>query len=199
MWQYQNTDELYHHGVLGMKWGRRRYQNKDGSLTPAGKKRANKLLKQYSKVTGKKIIIKKKTVEGNHEEKTIKDMTNEELKSRTTRMNLESDYINAKTRLSSLTKKPETKQQVSKGKQFTNKVMKEVVGPSAVQAGKTVLQDWLTKVGKEYAGLSNKQSNPLSSLENKNKKLRLEKENLEYEKTIEELAKKAKAKAKTKK
>lgn len=196
MWQYQNTDELYHHGVLGMKWGRRRYQNKDGSLTPAGKKRANKLLKQYSKVTGKKIIIKKKTVEGNHEEKTIKDMTNEELKSRTTRMNLESDYINAKTRLSSLTKKPETKQQVSKGKQFTNKVMKEVVGPSAVQAGKTVLQDWLTKVGKEYAGLSNKQSNPLSSLENKNKKLRLEKENLEYEKTIEELAKKAKTKTK---
>ena len=31
--------ELYHHGVKGMKWGVRRYQNKDGSLTPAGKKR----------------------------------------------------------------------------------------------------------------------------------------------------------------
>lgn len=30
---------LYHHGVKGMKWGVRRYQNKDGSLTPAGKKR----------------------------------------------------------------------------------------------------------------------------------------------------------------
>ena len=30
---------LAHHGILGMKWGVRRYQNKDGSLTPAGKKR----------------------------------------------------------------------------------------------------------------------------------------------------------------
>ena len=34
--------ELYHHGTKGMRWGIRRYQNKDGSLTPAGKKRYNK-------------------------------------------------------------------------------------------------------------------------------------------------------------
>lgn len=31
--------ELYHWGIKGQKWGRRRYQNPDGSLTPAGKKR----------------------------------------------------------------------------------------------------------------------------------------------------------------
>lgn len=37
---YKN--ELYHEGVKGMHWGERRYQNKDGSLTPAGRARYNK-------------------------------------------------------------------------------------------------------------------------------------------------------------
>lgn len=32
-------DELYHHGIKGQKWGIRRYQNLDGSLTPAGRER----------------------------------------------------------------------------------------------------------------------------------------------------------------
>jgi hypothetical protein len=37
------TNELYHHGILGMKLGIRRYQNKDGSLTSVGKMRVKRL------------------------------------------------------------------------------------------------------------------------------------------------------------
>ena len=52
---------LAHHGVKGQKWGIRRYQNADGSLTEAGKKRYydsdGKVKKIYPVVTGKRIGV----------------------------------------------------------------------------------------------------------------------------------------------
>lgn len=54
MWEYNHPNELYHFGVKGQKWGVRRYQNANGSLTPAG-------LKRYSDANGvvKKSVQKK--------------------------------------------------------------------------------------------------------------------------------------------
>lgn len=49
-------DELYHHGVKGQRWGIRRYQNPDGSLTEAGRARygsVKKLEKEYTKQKNK--------------------------------------------------------------------------------------------------------------------------------------------------
>ena len=42
------SEELAHHGIRGMKWGVRRFQNKDGSLTAAGKKRYGKKVSEMS-------------------------------------------------------------------------------------------------------------------------------------------------------
>lgn len=47
---YLKIKELYHFGIKGQKWGVRRFQEKDGSLTSEGRKRYEDLLKEYSSV-----------------------------------------------------------------------------------------------------------------------------------------------------
>lgn len=50
---------LSHHGIIGQRWGIRRYQNKDGSLTPEGRKRLQ--MDKYDNEHGQDIVLKKGT------------------------------------------------------------------------------------------------------------------------------------------
>lgn len=54
---------LEHHGILGMKWGVRRYQNEDGTLTTAGKKRY-KTKTNFEKQTARDRRIRRNVVKG---------------------------------------------------------------------------------------------------------------------------------------
>ena len=64
MWQYNNTNELYHFGIKGMKWGVRRYQNYDGSYTQAGVKRYQNAMNIYEKRKSDYDISKKQGLRG---------------------------------------------------------------------------------------------------------------------------------------
>ncbi len=59
MWTYNNDEYLAHHGILGMKWGIRRYQNKDGTLTPEGRKRYGNTDSSNESVDAKKARVLK--------------------------------------------------------------------------------------------------------------------------------------------
>lgn len=81
--------DLAHYGVMGQKWGVRRYQDKNGQLTPEGRKRARKEYREDNKkafalgrdatIIGKALNKSNKKLE-KHSDSQIEKVTNERLK-----------------------------------------------------------------------------------------------------------------------
>ena len=104
------NNELYHYGVLGMRWGVRRYQNEDGSYTNAGKRRKREPPHEdYTRA---------------HDRKKVSEMSDRELQQRLNRLSNEEQYRKKTAKPSAL----------QRGKNF---VMGAVAMAGTIKAAKT--------------------------------------------------------------
>lgn len=92
---YLKTKELYHHGIKGQKWGVRRYQNEDGTLTEEGlarTKAAQETLKGTENIAKTAQTFTTDSRGTTAIRKDYSDLSNEELQKRVNRLNLERSY-----------------------------------------------------------------------------------------------------------
>lgn len=164
------SEPIQHSGIKNMHWGIRRFQNKDGSLTPAGKLRyqtksikkaadmeietlkrqaseRRKIEKAQAKADARIAKAKKKygPKETPPKPKSISEMSDQEIRDKIARIDLENSL---KSRLPAA---PTSKE--SAGKEFTARMMKNMIEPAVTNAGKELLEKTLKVKGTEILGL----------------------------------------------
>ena len=169
--------ELTHWGIKNMKWGIRRFQNKDGSLTPEGGKRYNGSDYQPRKSLGQKIsdykkaTAKKKQLEKARAARAEKKRAEEEAKAKAEqrKKDVESGKIKAKDmtsdelkdRINRLNDEKRYKQLMEEtghtsvietyGKQFAKKMWDQAIVPAATEAGKELVKKAILDASKKDA------------------------------------------------
>lgn len=96
-------DYMTHHGILGQKWGVRRFQNKDGTYTNEGRQRYKKSTEQLNSETQKKQDVKNRGT-----------LSNTELREKIERLKLERELREL------------TKSELNAGQKFVEEILKEV-------------------------------------------------------------------------
>ena len=185
---------MYHAGVKGMKWGRRRYQNPDGSLTALGRIHYG-VGNAGKKVAGgiKKAVTKKAEQHRTKKlmKKPIRKLTADELKERTERTRKEEE-------LHAASKRARDAEAATRSflKSFGSTMLNKAVIPALADAGKKSLEKFfgegfdkalgvgaknsyeiLKKAGFDYSKLTDEQSRALLTKTTADKK---SKENLEF-------------------
>lgn len=187
-------NELYHYGIHGMRWGIRRYQNKDGTLTAAGQKRYRKelarlkneeiVLKNRKKAAAKfeKLNSKRKELDDMRDELSgkrskkfenidkPKELSDQELAQKVARLRMEKDRLDLERQISELTPK-----KISVGKQMIEKFGPTIVRTLWNDVGKPNINNFINK----QLGL--KDENSIEKLEKEVKKMRLDKEKAQIE------------------
>ena len=130
-------NELYHHGVKGMKWGVRKTPVRSSS--GATRKRKSNTLSLFKK---KKTIHKVSSANSSPAQtKSIKDMSDDELRKKVERVRLEQDYLQLDPKA------------VSRGKRITKRVMDDMIVPAAVDIGKQVAKSIMANVTNKVLSL----------------------------------------------
>jgi hypothetical protein len=159
------NNELNHWGIKGMRWGIRRFQNKDGSLTPAGKKRREQQDGDDSEKA--KAAAPKK--------KSVSEMTDDELNKAINRARLEDTYRSLR---------PEQEPAIKK---FISTALNDVVAPATISAGRDFLEKAMKKIGADVLkDVEPEDPNSISALTKVRDKLKLKSEINKYKNSLED-------------